>query len=80
MCESDVTGSFIIQTNNAQHTFVSYLLLINYQSVRSYVAGMLTVLSNRFGDIALLMVIAWIINFGSWSFFIIWSFYRVLLK
>jgi len=39
-----------------------------YQNVRSYGAGMLTVLSNRIGDVALLMVIAWIINFGSLSF------------
>ena len=35
--------------------------------MRSYVAGMLTVLSNRIGDVALLMVIAWIINTGNWS-------------
>nr|AQP26605.1 NADH dehydrogenase subunit 5 [Kemneritermes sarawakensis] len=47
---------------------VSYLLVIYYQNVRSYGAGMLTVLSNRIGDVALLMVIAWMINFGSWSF------------
>jgi NADH-ubiquinone oxidoreductase chain 5 len=47
---------------------VSYLLVIYYQNVRSYGAGMLTVLSNRIGDVALLMAIAWIINFGSWSF------------
>jgi len=47
---------------------VSYLLVIYYQNVKSYGAGMLTVLSNRIGDVALLMVIAWIINFGSWSF------------
>jgi len=47
---------------------VSYLLVIYYQNVRSYGAGMLTVLSNRVGDVALLMVIAWMINFGSWSF------------
>jgi len=45
-----------------------YLLVIYYQNVRSYGAGMLTVLSNRIGDVALLIVIAWIINFGSWSF------------
>ena len=31
-----------------------------------YGAGMLTVLSNRIGDVALLIVIAWMINFGSW--------------
>jgi len=44
---------------------VSYLLVIYYQNVRSYVAGMLPVLSNRIGDVAFLMVISWIINFGS---------------
>nr|YP_009350995.1 NADH dehydrogenase subunit 5 [Oriensubulitermes inanis]AQP28294.1 NADH dehydrogenase subunit 5 [Oriensubulitermes inanis] len=47
---------------------VSYLLVIYYQNTKSYSAGMLTVLSNRIGDVALLMVIAWMINFGSWSF------------
>ena len=31
-------------------------------------AGMLTVLSNWMGNVALLMVIAWMINFGSWRF------------
>jgi len=38
--------------------FVSYLLVIYYQKVRSYGAGMLTVLSNRIGNVALLIVIA----------------------
>ena len=47
---------------------VSCLFVIYYQSVRSYGAGMLAVLSNRIGDVVLLIVIAWIINFGSWSF------------
>jgi len=46
---------------------VSYLLVIYYQNVRSYGAGMLTVLSNRIGDVAFFMVIVWIINFSSWS-------------
>jgi hypothetical protein len=31
-------------------------------------AGMLTVLLNRMGDLALLMVIAWIVDFGSLRF------------
>ena len=31
---------------------------------------MLTVLSNRIGEVALLMVIAWMINFDIWSFVI----------
>ena len=37
---------------------VSYLLVICYQNVSSYGAGMLTVLSNRIGDVAFLMVTA----------------------
>nr|URX53389.1 NADH dehydrogenase subunit 5 [Incisitermes cf. incisus] len=47
---------------------VSYCLVIYYQNVSSYNAGMLTVLSNRIGDVALLMVIAWMLNFGSWNY------------
>jgi len=43
----------------------SSLLVIYYQNLSSYSAGMLSVLSNRIGDVALLMVIAWITNFGS---------------
>nr|AVN67987.1 NADH dehydrogenase subunit 5 [Macropanesthia sp. B115] len=46
----------------------SYCLVIYYQNVKSYNAGMLTVLSNRIGDVALLMVIAWMLNFGSWNY------------
>nr|ALF04108.1 NADH dehydrogenase subunit 5 [Styloperla sp. YZD-2015] len=47
---------------------VSYLLVIYYQNVKSYNAGMLTALSNRMGDVALLMAIAWMLNFGSWNY------------
>nr|AIT96950.1 NADH dehydrogenase subunit 5 [Togoperla sp. KW-2014] len=47
---------------------VSYLLVIYYQNVKSYNAGMLTALSNRVGDVALLLAIAWMFNFGSWNF------------
>nr|WHM51557.1 NADH dehydrogenase subunit 5 [Neotermes castaneus] len=47
---------------------VSYCLVIYYQNFKSYNAGMLTVLSNRIGDVALLMVIAWMVNFGSWNY------------
>nr|UZC33341.1 NADH dehydrogenase subunit 5 [Mastotermes darwiniensis] len=47
---------------------VSYCLVIYYQNVKSYNAGMLTILSNRVGDVALLMCIAWMINFGSWNY------------
>nr|YP_009484281.1 NADH dehydrogenase subunit 5 [Paratoxodera polyacantha]AVQ55070.1 NADH dehydrogenase subunit 5 [Paratoxodera polyacantha] len=47
---------------------ISYCLVIYYQNVKSYNAGMLTALSNRIGDVALLMAIAWMINFGSWNY------------
>nr|APX39908.1 NADH dehydrogenase subunit 5 [Stylosomus rugithorax] len=48
---------------------VSYCLVIYYQNVKSYNAGMLTALTNRIGDVALLMSIAWIFNYGSWNYF-----------
>lgn len=47
---------------------VSYCLVIYYQNVKSYNAGILTALSNRLGDVALLMSIAWMLNYGSWNF------------
>lgn len=37
---------------------VSYCLVIYYQNVKSYNAGMLTALRNRVGDVALLIAIA----------------------
>nr|QAT19777.1 NADH dehydrogenase subunit 5 [Eucryptorrhynchus scrobiculatus] len=46
---------------------VSYALVIYYQNVKSYNAGMLTALSNRVGDAALLMSIAWMMDFGSFN-------------
>nr|QCG69864.1 NADH dehydrogenase subunit 5 [Cyllorhynchites ursulus] len=47
---------------------VSYVLVIYYQNVKSFNAGMLTALSNRIGDVALLMSIAWMLNYGSWNY------------
>nr|UNP54275.1 NADH dehydrogenase subunit 5 [Ophthalmitis albosignaria] len=47
---------------------VSYCLVIYYQNLKSYNAGMLTVLSNRIGDVLILMVISWMMNFGSWNY------------
>nr|QRV62565.1 NADH dehydrogenase subunit 5 [Nebrioporus airumlus] len=47
---------------------VSYCLVIYYQNVKSYNAGMITVLMNRIGDVTLLMAIAWMLNFGSWNY------------
>nr|AYQ18977.1 NADH dehydrogenase subunit 5 [Scymninae sp. 4 ACP-2013] len=55
---------------------VSYCLVIYYQNVKSYNAGMLTVLINRIGDVMLLISISWMMNYGSWNFI----FYIDLLK
>nr|YP_010329896.1 NADH dehydrogenase subunit 5 [Asota paliura]UNP54646.1 NADH dehydrogenase subunit 5 [Asota paliura] len=55
---------------------VSYLLVIYYQNLKSYNAGMLTALSNRIGDVLILMVISWMMNYGSWNYI----FYLELMK
>nr|YP_009743973.1 NADH dehydrogenase subunit 5 [Trogolegnum pseudambulyx]QIE12736.1 NADH dehydrogenase subunit 5 [Trogolegnum pseudambulyx] len=47
---------------------VSYCLVIYYQNVKSFNAGMLTALSNRIGDVLILMVISWMLNYGSWNY------------
>lgn len=55
---------------------VSYCLVIYYQNIKSYNAGILTALSNRLGDVAFLIAIAWILNYGSWNFL----FYIEIIK
>nr|YP_010585868.1 NADH dehydrogenase subunit 5 [Choristoneura metasequoiacola]UZY20651.1 NADH dehydrogenase subunit 5 [Choristoneura metasequoiacola] len=47
---------------------VSYCLVIYYQNIKSYNAGMLTALSNRIGDVCILLSIAWMMNYGSWNY------------
>nr|YP_007627090.1 NADH dehydrogenase subunit 5 [Cupido argiades]AGE31670.1 NADH dehydrogenase subunit 5 [Cupido argiades] len=47
---------------------VSYCLVIYYQNFKSYNAGMLTALSNRVGDVMILMVVCWMMNYGSWNY------------
>lgn len=55
---------------------VSYCLVIYFQNVKSYNAGILTALSNRIGDVALLIAIAWILNYGRWNYI----FYIEIIK
>nr|YP_010424634.1 NADH dehydrogenase subunit 5 [Cyrtorhinus lividipennis]USH90823.1 NADH dehydrogenase subunit 5 [Cyrtorhinus lividipennis] len=47
---------------------VSYCLVIYFQNSKSYNAGMLTIITNRIGDVAILICISWLMNFGSWNF------------
>nr|YP_009672670.1 NADH dehydrogenase subunit 5 [Rhodnius pictipes]QDB64189.1 NADH dehydrogenase subunit 5 [Rhodnius pictipes] len=47
---------------------VSYCLVIYFQNFKSYSAGMLTILANRIGDVAILLSIAWMLNYGSWHY------------
>nr|AMW67976.1 NADH dehydrogenase subunit 5 [Balmes birmanus] len=56
---------------------VSYCLVIYYQNVKSYNAGMLTALSNRIGDVALLLSIAWMLNYGSWNYIFYLDFMKL---
>nr|WBV74578.1 NADH dehydrogenase subunit 5 [Timomenus komarovi] len=47
---------------------VSYCLVVYYQSAKSYNAGMLTALTNRVGDVMLLMSAAWWLSSGGWNY------------
>ncbi len=53
---------------------VSYALVIYYQNEKSANAGMLTILSNRVGDVAILLRIVLIRRLGGWNF-LFYSYY-----
>ena len=55
----------------------SYLLVIYYGSSKSYNAGILTILTNRFGDVLLLMSIGILLNLGSWRIVLYKEFLQV---
>nr|YP_010878902.1 NADH dehydrogenase subunit 5 [Sambus kanssuensis]WHE42541.1 NADH dehydrogenase subunit 5 [Sambus kanssuensis] len=55
---------------------VSYCLVIYYQNVKSSSAGMLTALTNRIGDVTILMAIAWMLNYGSWDFLFYLDYFK----
>lgn len=58
---------------------VSYCLVIYFQNRKSYNAGILTIITNRIGDVAILVCISWIINFGSWNFIFYLNYYEGFL-
>lgn len=47
---------------------VSYCLVIYYNSLKRYLAGILTCLVNRLGDIGLIICVAWLSSYGRWHF------------
>nr|UFK32240.1 NADH dehydrogenase subunit 5 [Eurhadina acapitata] len=55
---------------------VSYCLVIYYNSMKSYLSGMITCLTNRLGDIGLLICVCWIMSYGSWHFIFYLNFYN----
>nr|YP_009364254.1 NADH dehydrogenase subunit 5 [Anaulaciulus koreanus]ARF02897.1 NADH dehydrogenase subunit 5 [Anaulaciulus koreanus] len=52
-------------------SLVSYCLVIFYQNNKAYNAGMITIMSNRVGDIGLLISIGWCMSLGEWNFFLL---------
>nr|UXW93549.1 NADH dehydrogenase subunit 5 [Athalia sp. 'tibetana'] len=56
---------------------ISYCLVIYYQNIKSFNAGMLTILMNRLGDVSLLMSIAWMLNYGGWNYIFFLEFMEV---
>uniref|UniRef100_UPI0030FEB938 NADH dehydrogenase subunit 5 n=1 Tax=Amblyomma calabyi TaxID=3065602 RepID=UPI0030FEB938 len=46
---------------------VSYCLVIYYQSVNSYNSGMMTIISNRIGDVMIILSLIFFVNFGSFD-------------
>lgn len=53
---------------------VSFLLVIYYQNAKSLGAGIITALTNRIGDVLILVSIAWCVNIGNWNLIFIFSF------
>ena len=57
----------------------SYLLVIYFQRTKSYNAGLLTALTNRVGDVLILVAISNLLIWGSWNFRI-WAHVTDLLE
>nr|WRQ18232.1 NADH dehydrogenase subunit 5 [Multinervis guangxiensis] len=54
---------------------ISYCLVIYYSSSSSYLSGFLTCMTNRIGDIGLLISLSWMFSYGSWHFMFFNGFY-----
>lgn len=51
----------------------SFILVIYYQNPKSLSAGIITALTNRIGDVIILLSIAWSLNQAHWNILNIWS-------
>lgn len=51
----------------------SFILVVYYQNPKSLAAGIITALTNRIGDVILLLSIAWTLNQGHWFIINIWD-------
>jgi len=56
----------------------SFVLIVYYQNPKSLRAGLITVLMNRVGDVAILLSIAWTLKQGHWNIIHIFSSTRSL--
>nr|YP_010713417.1 NADH dehydrogenase subunit 5 [Alboglossiphonia lata]WDA96092.1 NADH dehydrogenase subunit 5 [Alboglossiphonia lata] len=51
---------------------VSFVLVIYYQNAKSLAAGMITIMTNRIGDVMILLSIALTLNQGHWNIMNMW--------
>ena len=51
----------------------SFLLVIYYQNPKSLAAGIITALTNRIGDVLLLIRIGWYLNNAHWNILLVWD-------
>lgn len=59
---------------------VSFILVIYYQNPKSLAAGIVTALTNRIGDVILLLAIGWSLNQGHWLIINMWSTPSIYLQ
>lgn len=55
---------------------ISFILVIYYQNEKSANAGILTILSNRIGDVAILLSIPIILQIGRWNFIYLNTYFQ----